>query len=227
MIQQQTPRDFVEAHTALLPVAFVPEIKLLQAHDMVRVWHAYQELMGCQDVDVPYWAVVWAGGQALARHILDDPEIVMGKSVLDLACGSGIGAIAAAKAGAGCVLACDTDPLAQMALALNAVYNEVDIDICGEMDMKRPPESIDVIIAGDICYEQRMSHRLLRWLMMCKEADIDVIIADPKRGYAPDRNPDVRVSALADYLVPTPLDIEGDATREVVLWNVEAYSAAS
>lgn len=226
MISTTNIQDFIEAHTALMPVPFVPKMKLLQAEKMMRVWKDLEALAGQPNVPMPFWSFVWPGGQALARHIINYPEIVQGKRVLDLACGSGVSAIAAQKAGAAQVTASDIDPMAQMATTLNAAHNDVDIEVMGEVDMSAPPADIDLIIAGDICYEQVMSQRILRWLMMCKESGVRVIVGDPKRGYAPDRNPDVRVTELATYTVPTSREIEEEDMRDVILWEVERYSAA-
>lgn len=225
-MNQEDIQNFVQSHTALMSVPFVPELKMLQAEKMLRVWRDLEKQRGEPDVDVPYWAFVWSGGQALARYIFDNSELVKGKNVLDMASGSGVSAIAAHKAGAATVVACDIDPLAQTSVMLNAAYNEVEIEVVGQVDMAKPPKDIDLIIAGDICYEQVMSQRLLRWLMICREAGIDVIVADPKRGYAPDRNPDVSVTALSIYTVPTLLEIEDGDTRDVILWQMDRYSVA-
>ncbi len=213
--------DFIKEHAKLLPVPFVPEITLYQAEKMNPVWRAMEVFVGQRDVSMPFWSFVWAGGQAMARYILDHPEIVQGQRVLDFASGSGVGAIAAVKAGAKKVWATDIDPVACIAMELNAAHNGTSLEDVARLDMGRLGKKIDLIITGDVCYEHTMSHRVMRWLRLCRQDGIRVIISDPARGYAPDRNPDERLTELATYTVPTSREVEERDTRDVTIWNCD------
>ena len=212
---------FIKKHAALLPVPFVPEITLYQAEKMNPVWRDLEVLVGQRDMSMPFWAFVWAGGQAIARYILDHPEVVQGLRVLDFASGSGVGAIAAVKAGAKKVWATDIDPVACAAMDLNAAHNEIDLEDISRLDLDRLGKKVDLIIAGDVCYEHTMSHRVMRWLRLCRQEGICVIISDPARGYAPDKNPDERLTELATYTVPTSREIEEQDTRDVTIWELD------
>ena len=157
-----------------------------------------------------------AGGQAAARHILDRPALVAGKRIVDFAAGSGIAGIAAMMAGAAQVTAVDIDPFARVAMPLNAALNKVMLDVAGAQDLTRVP-AVDLILAGDICYEQTMSARLLRWLRICVDRGIEVWLADPGRAYLPTEG----LTKLGGYDVPTSRDIEDREMRHATIWRLE------
>lgn len=180
---------------AVEPVPLVPEIRLHQANDMQGLWEA----IGSEAP--PYWAFAWLGGQALARHLLDT-DVVRGQRVLDLATGSGLVAIAAAKAGASSVLAVDIDPLAGEAVAANAAANGVTVGFAEQDLLAGPPPSADVVLAGDVLYEKELATRVLAWL---GAFDGLVLLADPGRDYLP-RHGLVEVAA---YDVPASRELEG------------------
>ena len=183
---------------AVEPVPLVPEIRLHQANDMHGLWEAVGS------PGPPYWAFAWLGGQALARYVLDN-DVAHGKRVLDLATGSGLVAIAAALAG-GTVLACDTDPLAAHAVAANAAANDVQVTFTGEDLLDQPPPDVDLILAGDVLYEQAMAARVLTWL---RSFGGEVLLADPGRDYLPREG----LAELAAYDVPTTRELEGATVR--------------
>jgi predicted nicotinamide N-methyase len=197
-------RDFILEHTRLAPVPLVPEIQIRRAEAVTPVWFEMARRLDDDDVDVPFWCVPWAGGQALARYVLDHPAFVRGKRVLDFACGGGLVAIAAARAGAD-VRAVDIDPLAAVATKLNAAANGVDIDVTTTDIVGDALPELDLLLAGDIWYEPAPSATFRRWF---RKLAIPVITADSGRPYAPRR-----VRELARYEVPTPFELEARMTR--------------
>ena len=176
----------------LAPVPGLPEIHLHTTHPASGLRH----LVG-RGGNPPYWAYHWAGGSALARHILDNPDIVGGRTVIDLGCGSGIVAIAAAKGGASLVTAIDTDRYAVAATALNAQANGVVIDILQADILDDPPPPADLILAGDLFYNRKLARRTLPFLQRCRAAGISVLIGDPGRKTLPRS----RLTAVAEYRV--------------------------
>ncbi len=210
---------FVRDQTRLQPAPFVPEISLHLASEVTPLWMATETWSGQKNSAPPFWAFAWPGGMALARYILDHPDVVRGLSVLDFAAGSGIGAIAAAKAGASRVAAADIDPLAQTAAQMNAARNGIAIDCWRGVDLEVPCRSFDLIIAGDVCYEQVMSSRILKWLALSAEAGAQVLLADPGRAYAPKEEALAALSVRADYEVPVLRELEDKETRHVTIWG--------
>ncbi|MDD3371401.1 MAG: methyltransferase [Alphaproteobacteria bacterium] len=213
----QAPADFIRAQTQVLSPAIVPELRLHLATEVMPLWQKTEEALREDGVQPPFWAFAWPGGQGVARYILDNPEIVAGRRVLDLASGSGLIAIAAMKAGAKSAMAVDIDRLALEACGLNAGLNAVSIRTCEQIDFARPYRNADAIFAGDICYQQAMSTTLLRWLRICVEADIPVLIGDPGRAYVPERG----LQKLASYEVPTSRDLEDKDVRTATVWRLE------
>jgi predicted nicotinamide N-methyase len=194
---------FIRAETRLIAVPLVPEIRLYLADEATALWEKTEVELNLLHLPPPFWAFAWAGGQALARYILDRPDFVAGKSVLDVASGSGLVAIAAAKAGAARVVANDIDPFALSAALLNAAENNAVIETHAG-DMIGTKVAFDVILAGDIAYEQETSARVSDWLERLARAGADVLIGDPRRAYlAIDR-----LVPLAAYDVPVPRTIE-------------------
>ncbi len=197
-------------------VPLVPEISLYMAHDAVPLWEKTEEALGEMGLPPPFWAFAWAGGQALARYILDNPEIVRGKRVLDLASGSGLVAIAAAKAGAGAVTAADIDLFALQAISLNAAANQVELVSCGEDLLDKMPRDMDVILVGDLFYEQSVAKRLMNWLETAAGQAIDVVIGDPGRAYLP-RD---KLVSCASYQVPVTRDLEDAEIKNSQVWRL-------
>ena len=191
----------VSGWTAPGTAPLVPEVSLLLADDIHRTWSRTDEEAP------PFWAFAWAGGQALARYVLDRPEVVVGKRVLDLASGSGIVGIAAARAGAAAVVMSDHDARARIAARRNAERNGVVAEVVGDLvgDEDGPALDVDVILAGDVFYEQPMARLMLDFLDGATGVGIDVLVGDPGREYLPRR----RVEALAVYDVPDTTDLEG------------------
>ena len=200
------------ASTQLVPTPLVPEVLLYAAEDAYAVWDL--TTLGRDEAPVPFWSFPWAGGQALARHLLDHQEIVRGRRVLDLASGSGLVAIAAAKAGAAHVVANDVDPFAAAAQILNARANDVTIEplmadiLDGESDS-------DVVLAGDVCYERELTNRILGFLVRAAARGADVLLGDPGRTYLPREHLD----EVAAYDVPTTLALEDGETKRTTLWR--------
>ncbi|WP_437873091.1 class I SAM-dependent methyltransferase [Sorangium sp. So ce363] len=202
---------FVARETAVACPPFVPEVKLHLATEVTPLWHATEAALTRAGVPPPYWAFAWAGGQALARYLLDHPATVSGKRVLDLASGGGVVAIAAVLAGAARVSAADIDPFAAAALRLNAALNGVTVDVITEdLTASAATAAWDVIVAGDVCYERAMVDRVLPWLRREAARATAVIVGDPGRAYCPSE----AVEELARYQVPTSLDLEGREQRE-------------
>lgn len=210
---------FVRANTVASRSGFVPEIELLLATEMTELWHATEKSLDDAAVEPPYWAFAWPGGQALARFLLDNPDVVRGQRVFVFAAGSGIDAIAAAMAGAADVVACDIDPLARVAIALNAARNGVDIRVSGDDPLDARGTRADVVIAGDVYYQAEMGDRTTAWIRRCMLSGADVILADPGRGYMPSEGLDL----LATYAVPTSLAVEDREVRHTMIWRPRLY----
>jgi predicted nicotinamide N-methyase len=200
-------RAFVLEQTRLTPVPLVPEVRVYGARSVNQVWFETARWLGDDDADVPFWCAPWAGGQALARHVLDHDAIVRGRCVLDFACGGGVVAIAAARAG-GRVRAVDVDPLAVAATELAAEANGVTVDVTTGDVVGDALPGVDVVLAGDVWYERAPSARFRRWLTRLAAAGVTVLTSDPGRGYAPRR-----AREIARYDVPTPFDLEAAASR--------------
>jgi predicted nicotinamide N-methyase len=177
---------FVRAHTALAAPPLVPEVRLYLASEVTPLWEATEATLAAAYVPPPYWAFAWPGGQALARYVLDHRETVQGKRVLDFAAGSGVTAIAAARAGAAAVEAAEIDAIAIAALALNAATNEAAVT-CTDADLVGSDGGWDVVLAGDVCYERPMAERVTPWLQQLARRGAVVLLGDPGRAYLPPR----------------------------------------
>ncbi len=207
-----TPQDFITTNAALISPPLVPELKLYLATEVVPLWHATEEELARNGVPPPFWAFAWAGGQALARYVLDNPDIVRGKRVLDVGSGSGMVAIAAARAGAAHVLAADIDAFSCAAIRLNAIANAVDIAVTQD-DVIGTHGSWDMVLVGDLFYERPLAERLTAWL---KELQVDALLGDPGRSYFPTRG----VEKLSTYNVVTTRDLEDRELRESSVWRL-------
>lgn len=200
-------RAFVLEHTRLVEVPLVPELRLYCAASVTPVWFEIARWLEDDDADVPFWCVPWAGGQALARWVLDHPEVVRGARVLDFACGSGLVGLAAALAGAH-VRAVDVDPLARVATDMNARENGLSVEVATTDLVGDALEDVDVVLAGDVWYEPGPSARFRRWFRKLASSNKTVLTADSGRPYAPKRTRE-----LARYEVPTPFDLEAMTVR--------------
>jgi predicted nicotinamide N-methyase len=185
----------------------VPEVQLHLVEDIVELW----EHTG-KDLPPPFWAIAWLGGQALARYVLDHPDEVAGKRVLDLGSGSGLVAIAARLAGAASVLASDIDPACAVVVPLNAAANDVSIDVTVTDLLNADPPDVDVILAGDVWYERDLARQVMRWFDL---SPARVLLGDPGRAYLPQEG----WTELASYDVPTTRDLEGVDSRRVRVFS--------
>lgn len=207
-----TPDDFVRAHTTIARPALVPEIALHLATEITPIWQATETWLAERNIEPPFWAFAWPGGQATARLLLDDPSRVAGRRVLDFAAGCGIAAVAAAMAGAASVEAAEIDPLALAAVRLNAALNGVTV-ATPEGDIVGAPCRWDVILAGDVCYEAPMTAHILPWLRAMAAAGAEVLLADPGRAYLPAEG----LQPLVRHAVATSLELEDRTLREVTI----------
>lgn len=212
------PEGFICRNTALETPAMVPEFRLWLATEYVPIWQATEAWLEEQNVDPPYWAFCWPGGQAVARYLLDNPTLVEGKRVVDFAAGSGVSSMAAARAGAASVVANDIDALSLIAARLNASANDLAIETSSEdwlAGLDGVPDA-DVVIAGDVCYEREMSARALAWLRGHAARGRLVLLGDPGRNYFSAQGLEER----ARYDIPTSLQLENRGMRETVVWRV-------
>jgi predicted nicotinamide N-methyase len=178
-------RSLVARHTRLVPVAGVPGIRLHLADEVDPVWRATEEALGSEGAPIPFWAFAWAGGLALARYLDEHPAEVAGLRVLDFATGSGLVAIAAARAGAAEVVAADIDPFAEAAVGLNARANRVHLSFVHRDLLDEPPLEVDVLLAADTWYEGPLAERVLPWLRTAAAGGTRVLLGDPGRKYLP------------------------------------------
>ena len=216
MTTTRDPAQFIRNNTELLAPPLVPEIRLHLATEVVPLWRKTEEELDAEGIPPPYWAFAWAGGQALARYLLDNPQEVAKRSVLDFGSGSGLVAIAAAKAGAARVLANDIDPFAFAAVRLNAQANGVALDN-SSMDLIGSAVAVDVILLGDMCYERPLAERLLAWLTQRLSGGTRVLLGDPGRSYFPKAG----IRKLATYRVQTTRELEDREIRETSVFCLE------
>ena len=207
--------ETLRGHMAVVTPPLVPELRVYAADLIVPVWEATERLAG-KSLPPPFWAFAWPGSQALARYVLDNPELVRGRQVLDFAAGNGLAAIAAARAGAAMVLANDVDPLAIAAVAANCKLNDRTVetsaaDLIGGHGIK-----FDVVLAGDVCYERDLSVHITAWLRRCAANGAYVLLADPGRTYLPSSG----LELVAEYPVPTTRELERDTEMLTRLWRV-------
>lgn len=215
VLMGQDPRQFIREVTEVAQPPACPEIDLWMATEVTPLWEATEAALLRVNVPPPYWAFCWAGGQALTRYVLDNPELVRGKRVLDFAAGSGATAIAAAKNGAVSVLAADIDPLACAVIPMNAELNGVEVTVTAD-DVVGLPCQWDVVVAGDVCYERPMTDHIFPWLRQLAAAGATVIMADPSRAYLPKTG----LLEVARTTVSTSLELEDRTRREVVVYRI-------
>jgi predicted nicotinamide N-methyase len=196
-------REFILANTRLIAPPLTPEIGLRLADEAVPIWKKTEEELGAMGLPPPFWAFAWAGGQALARYVLDNPALVKGKRVLDFASGSGLIAIAAAKAGAAEIAASDIDAFAIAAIEANAAVNEVPVGPRLE-NLIGADEGWEVVLAGDIAYERELAGAAMDWLASLARRGATVLIGDPRRSYLPLD----RLDCVTEYSVPVTRELE-------------------
>lgn len=207
---------FIFSNTKILTAPLVPEIKLHLAEESVPIWQKTEEELGELNVPPPYWAFAWAGGQALARYVLDNRELIAGKPVLDLGSGSGLSAIAAAYAGAASVLASDIDEFALAAVRLNAANNGVTVATTSADLLAAPPQKYGAVLVGDLFYERELASRVLVFIEQAAEHGAIVLIGDPKRNYFPVG----RFSLAAEYQVPVTRELEDAEIKRTSVWRL-------
>ena len=212
------PTGFVRRNTAIASLTLVPEIRLHLASEVTPIWQATEASLAQAEVPPPFWAFAWAGGQALARYLLDHPQSVAGRRVMDFGAGSGLVAIAAAKAGARRVLAAEIDPCAAAAIALNAALNQAQIEVTIADVLAAADPGWEVVAAGDVCYERAMAGRVVPWLRRLAANGALVLLADPGRAYLPRTG----LAERGRYRVPTSREIEDCDVREAIVWEVLA-----
>ena len=206
---------FIRAHTRLLPVPHAPEIALHVAEEATELWQKTEDELAVIGLPPPFWAFAWAGGQALARYLLDHPQIVAGRRVLDFASGSGLVAIAAGRSGATRVEACDIDAFAVAAIGINTQANGVAVTVTAE-DLIGRDEGWEIICAGDVCYERDMAERVIAWLSALSARGATVLIGDPGRSYLPK----ARLEAVATYEVPVTRALEDAEIKRSSVWRL-------
>jgi len=213
---RRDPAAFIRANTAVAPPPLVPEIRLWLASEAVALWQAGEAELAATGLPPPYWAFAWAGGQALARYLLDHPEQAAGKRVLDFAAGSGLQAIAAAKVGAAAVTANEVDPFAAAAIGLNAALNGVAVAVLEGDLIDHPGAGWDLALAGDVFYERDLAARVEPWLRRLAAAGATVLVGDPVRGFLPKAG----LARLAAYAVKTDRALEDTDLRNAAVWQL-------
>ena len=208
---------FIRANTRLLPPPLVPEIRLHLAEESLPIWRRTEEELGLLNVPPPYWAFAWAGGQALARYLLDTPAIVEGRAVLDLGSGSGLTAIAAMKAGASGVLAADIDPVSVAAIALNAEANGVRVGVTTEDLLGAPADgAFGVILVGDLFYERTLAERVAALIEDAARRGAAILIGDPGRSYFPKG----RFEKVGEYRVAVTRELEDAEIKQTAVYRL-------
>ena len=205
--------SFIRQHTELLSPPLVPEVKLHLAHEAIPIWQKTEDELGELGLPPPFWAFAWAGGQALARYILDNPEFVKDKSVLDMASGSGLVGIAAMLAGGKSVLAADIDEFSIAAIQLNAKVNSCTLATTSDDLLKNAAPHFDVILVGDMFYEETTAERCLAFL---KTSKAQILIGDPSRSYLPKN----QLEKIATYFVPVSRDLEDAEIKQTSVWKL-------
>ncbi|HWK38794.1 MAG TPA: 50S ribosomal protein L11 methyltransferase [Hyphomicrobium sp.] len=207
---------FIQANTRAIAPPLVPEILLYLAEESLPIWQKTEEELGEMNVPPPYWAFAWAGGQALARYMLDNPHLLQERGVLDLGAGSGLTAIAAMKAGARSVLAADIDRLALAAVGLNAKLNGVAVDATADDLLAAPPGDFDVVLVGDLFYERTLADRVSQFIDAAVAGGALVLIGDPKRNYFPQG----RFECVGEYRVPVTRELEDAEIKHTAVWRL-------
>jgi predicted nicotinamide N-methyase len=225
---------FIRSHLQVAPVAFVPEISLYQAEEPIGLWEltegeAFSDSTPTSSVEYhsdqppPFWAFAWAGGQALARYLLDHPADVAGRAVLDLASGSGLTAVAARRAGARTVRAVEIEPMAGAAIGLNAAANNVAVEVAVEDVLDRDPGDVEIVLAGDVFYSKTMAERMLTFMRRAARAGVDVLVGDPGRAYFPTEY----FARVTEYEIPVRYELESTRVKSTTIWRIHPRGAAT
>ena len=217
MIPPAERSRFILEHTRLQRPPHAPELKLHLADEVTPLWRMTEEALGEIGLPPPFWAFAWAGGQALARWLLDHPQEVAGRRVLDFASGSGLVGIAAARAGAADVLCADVDPFCAAACALNAQANGVSVRFTATDLLAAAPPDVEVICAGDIAYERPLAERVRAWLEAARRTGVRVLLGDPGRSYFDPAG----LTPLAEYRVPTTRELEDAEIKRTGVWALD------
>lgn len=212
------PADFIRRNTALHEPPLIPEIRLHLASEIVPIWQMTEEELQENGLPPPFWAFAWAGGQALSRYILDNPDVVSGKNVLDFGSGSGLIGIAAKMAGARSVLCADIDVFAEQAIILNAAENQTSLTATTEDLVGGENRGWQVILVGDMCYEGPLAARIEAWLRRLVSEGVEVLIGDPGRTYLPKSG----LEKLVSYAVKTTRELEVSDVRNTSVWRLLA-----
>lgn len=207
-------RDFIAGNTALCAPPHVAEIELYLASEAHDLWLKTEDELDALGLPPPYWAFAWAGGQGLARHLLDHPGLVSGKSVLDFASGSGLVAIAACRAGAASVMASDIDTFSAMAAAMNAAHNKVRFALRSD-EIVGKDDGWQIVLAGDVFYDEALATALIPWFDDLTRRGATVLVGDPGRSYCPED----RLQALAVYQVPVTRALEDAEIKKTTVWR--------
>ncbi len=215
-MKTETETAFVLAHTVPATPAYLPELRLQLADDAIALWESTERQAGGAALPPPFWAFAWAGGQAVARHILDHPQLVAGRRVLDLACGGGVVALAAARCGAASVLAVDIDGYAIAATRCNAALNGLALTAQVADLVDGDPPDVDVVLAGDVCYSREMTGRVLRFLDRGRAHGMDVLLGDPGRAYLPRE----RLELVSTHRIPVPRALEDADVKTATVWRL-------
>jgi predicted nicotinamide N-methyase len=210
-------RAFVRRNTRLAPVPDLPGVRLHLAEDVTTVYRLAADELGQADPPLPFWAFAWAGGLAIARYLVQHPGEVAGRRVMDVASGSGLCAIVAMRCGAASAIAVDVDPLSKAAVELNARANGVRVGFRRQDLLGAPPPACDVLLAGDVCYEETMARRMLDWLGLAARDGTRVLVGDPGRTYLPPG-----LERLATYRVRTTREIEDSEIKESGVFTLPA-----
>lgn len=208
------PTRFILDNTGIMAPPHVPEIRLHLADEAHDLWLKTEEELEEIGLPPPFWAFAWAGGQGLARHVLDHPDIVRGKRVLDFASGSGLVAIAAMKAGAASVLAADIDPWTGAAIELNSPVNDVEVGFTSDNVVGSAIDA-DVLLAGDVFYDKTFAEALIPWFTALAASGKTVIVGDPGRSYCPRQI----MTPLATYEVPVTRALEDAEVKKTTVWR--------
>jgi predicted nicotinamide N-methyase len=209
---------FIRANTTVMSPPLVPEVRLHLAHEAVPLWQKTEEELGELGLPPPFWAFAWAGGQALARYLLDNPGLVAGQRVVDLATGSGLVGIAASKAGAAAVLATDIDGFAVRAAEMNAALNGVALEVLQSDLLLSPPPGAGLICVGDLFYEKSLAERCLSWL---RQSEAAILVGDPGRTYLPKD----QLMQVASYSVPVSRELEDNEIKQTAVWRLRPGAA--
>jgi len=206
---------FIHANTRAVRPPCIPELVLNMAEDSLALWRMTEEELGRHGMPPPFWAFAWAGGQALARHLLDNPILVAGRTVLDVAAGSGLLAIAAMRAGAASARAVDLDPFSAAAVRLNAALNGVEISAETADALSTPPQE-ETILVGDLFYDRDIAAQLLPWLREAAGRGRTVLVGDPGRAYLPKS----ALEKVAEFAVPVSRDLEDQDVKHTGVWRL-------